>query len=138
MFGVFQRDMYSVMRGNGVCLLLNVQAANMLNANGLFCVFPPLSRWPTVEACPRLTRCVRLCLCDRNRDVVHVAEQAAQGWIIGRRGSGGWVDDIRRLHIRALASGRHEPQLSGCNPPPCAAPAASSCHISDPEQRAAG
>lgn len=35
MFSVFQWDMYSVMKGNGVCLLLNVQAANTLNANGL-------------------------------------------------------------------------------------------------------
>lgn len=76
--------------GNGVCpLLCKCTSANMLNANGLFCVFPPLSRWLTAEACPRLTRCV--CPCDINRekamrDTVSFVQQAAQDWIINAEG----------------------------------------------------
>lgn len=78
--------------------------------------------------------CMSVFVQQKQEKSFNVVEQAGQGWIIGAEGQVDRVDGIRRLHLRALASSRHEPQLSGCNPPPCAAPAHSSCHISDPEQ----
>lgn len=47
-------------------------------------------------------------------------------------GSGGGVDGVGGWHLRALTSTRHEPQLSGCNPPNCTAPVHNSCHITNP------
>lgn len=82
--------------GNGVCRpLRECTSADVLNANGLFCVFSPLSRWQTAVACPKLTRCVCLCLCDRNgfgETAINVVEQAGQGWIISAEGQvEGWM-----------------------------------------------
>lgn len=83
-------------QGNGVCpLLCKCKSANVLNANGPFCVFSPLFRWQTAEACPRLTRCVYPCDINREKalqDPVYVVEQAVQDWIISAEGQvDGWM-----------------------------------------------
>lgn len=44
------------------------------------------------------------------------------------RGSGGLC---KKVSVKSIKTLQTEPQLSGCNPPPCVAPACSSCHTSD-------
>ena len=76
--------------GNGVYpLLCECATADILNTDGLLCVFPPLYRWPTVVACPRLTRCVCLCFCVTEtalQEAINVVEQAERCWIISAAG----------------------------------------------------